>query len=315
MEKGPDMIAGSTKKSRNFLLGTEIKSHWLVYLGGIAVPLILYAIFVGYPLFDTLRLSFYKWDGLGPREYVGLDNLKFMLQDDNFYLCLVNNLKWILVTLSFPVFGGLLLAVLFNSRSIFLGSTFRALWFLPTTMSLASTGLMFSFILNPLFGGANGALRLLGLDFLVQKWLEDPDIVMYTLIAVYSWSYIGNAIVLFHAGISQIDPEYYELATLEGANPLQTLRLVTIPMIRPVITVVVMLTVMASLKAFDLVLVMTKGGPAKTSNVLAYFMYMESFHKNRFGYGATISVVILLISSIFAIVYLRNIAKGSLQVD
>jgi multiple sugar transport system permease protein/raffinose/stachyose/melibiose transport system permease protein len=169
--------------------------------------------------------------------------------------------------------------------------------------------------MNPVFGGLNEALRLIGLGALTQQWLTNPTLVMYSLICVFSWSYIGVSMMLFHAGISQIDPELYEMATLEGANFFQTLWMVTLPMLRPVMTVVVTLTVISSLKAFDLVLLMTKGGPYKMSNVLGYFMYTEAFHKYRFGYGAAISVIILLLSSVFAAVYLRNIAKGALHAE
>jgi ABC-type sugar transport system permease subunit len=114
--------------------------------------------------------------------------------------------------------------------------------------------------------------------------------------------------IMFHAGISQVPLELYETAKIEGAGAFQTLWYVTIPMIRPVITVVTMLTVMLSFRAFDIVMVMTRGGPAKASNVLAYFMYLEAFQKYRFGYGAAIAVCILVLSSVFAVIYLSRIA-------
>jgi ABC-type sugar transport system permease subunit len=293
----------------------ELKQHWFIYLGGIVVPFVAYAIFIGYPLIDTFRLSFYSWNGLKLIKYIGWENYKTLFRDPNFIRSLVNNLKWTVVTLLFPVVGGLLLAIFLNSKKIFGSSLVRALLFLPCTMSLASIGLMFSMILNPAFGGLNEALKALGLEFLIQGWLDDPKIVIYTLALVFSWSYIGICMMLFHAGISQIDPELHELATLEGANPLQRLWYVTLPMIRPVFIVVTMLCVMSSLKTFDLVYMMTKGGPFKTSNVLAYFMYLEAFHKFKFGYGASISVMILLLSSIFIAIYLRNISREAFHVD
>jgi multiple sugar transport system permease protein/raffinose/stachyose/melibiose transport system permease protein len=295
--------------SRGAVIMREFARHWTIYLGGVIIPLAVYAVFIGFPVLSTMYLSLERWNGLGAeRVFVGLENWRNLFQDPSFTLSLTNNLKWAIVSLVVPVGGGLLLAVFLSSGKIYFGSAFRALMFLPSTMSLVTIGVMFALILNPVFGGLNEALRALRLSFLIHGWLDEPNLVLYTLTGVFTWHYLGMAMIMFHAGISQVPTELYETARIEGSGPLQTLWYVTIPMIRPVITVVTMLTVMISFRAFDIVMVMTRGGPFKQSNVLAYFMYLEAFQKYRYGYGAAIGICILLLSSIFAAIYLSRIA-------
>jgi len=295
--------------SRGAAFWRALVRHWPVYLGGVILPLVVYAVFIGFPVLSTMYLSLERWNGLeAQRVFVGLENWRALFQDPSFTLSLTNNVKWAIVSLLVPVGGGLLLAVFLSSGKVHFSSAFRALMFLPSTMSLVSIGVMFAVILNPVFGGLNEALRALGLGFLIREWLEDPNLVLYTLTGVFTWHYLGMAMIMFHAGISQVPVELYETAKIEGSGPFQTLWYVTIPMIKPVITVVTVLTVMISFRAFDIVMVMTRGGPFKQSNVLAYFMYLEAFQKYRFGYGAAIGVCILLLSSIFAAIYLSRIA-------
>ena len=182
-------------------------------------------------------------------------------------------------------------------------------------MSLVTVGIMFSFLLNPTFGGLNETLKAIGLGSLTQDWLGDPKIVLYTLIAIFGWAYTGMPLMLYHAGISEIPNELFEAARIEGASGWQTFWNVTLPLLRPVNIVVTMLTVINSIKAFDLVMVMTRGGPFNTTSVLGFFMYNETFWDYRFGYGASISVIILLLSSVFAAIYLRQIAGESIYVS
>lgn len=308
--------APATQQGRLSSLGRATKRHWFIYLGGIVLPLALYAIFIGYPILKTLYLSLAEWNGLDPEiTMVGLDNYRTLLKDPIFKLSLVNNVKWAVVTLLFPVVMGLLLAVFLHSGKVYFTGPFRSTLFLPATMSLVTIGIMFALILNPVFGALNEGLRALGLGFLAHDWLGDPDTALYTLLAVFGWFYTGLPLMLFHAGISEIPQELFEAAKIEGANGLQVFWYVTLPLLRPVTIVVTMLTVITSLKAFDLVMVMTRGGPFNRTSVLGYFMYTESFWNYRFGYGAAISVVILLLSSVFAAIYLRNMAGEALDVS
>ncbi len=289
--------------------GGDLLRRWPVYLGGIVMPLAVYAVFMGYPAVKTVWLSFQSWDGLSAAPvFVGLENWRTLLKDPGFLLSLGNNLKWAAVALLVPVGLGLLLAAFLASGKVYLAGIMRALLFLPSTMSLVVIGLMFTLILNPVFGGLNTALTSLGLDFLVHDWLGEPGLVLYTLTGVFAWAYIGLPMFMFYGAIMQVPTELYEAARIEGANALQTLVNVTIPVIRPVIAVVALLTIIESFRAFDIVMVMTRGGPFKQSSVLAYQMYVESFLKYRFGYGAAIATCILLLSLIFYPFYLKGVA-------
>ena len=174
---------------------------------------------------------------------------------------------------------------------------------------------MFSLILNPVFGAFNTTLHAIGLGFLAHDWLGDPNTALYTLIFTFAWSYLGLPLTMFFAGIKQIPEELFDATKIEGANILQNLRFVTVPLLRPVFTIVVVLAVINSVRSFDLVFAMTRGGPFGQTTVLGYYMYTQAFLAYRYGYGASVSVVLLVISSIFAFVYLRTIARESLHAE
>jgi len=286
------------------------RKHWFVYLAGVLLPVALYGTFVGYPLVYSVYLSFVDWNGLSANmKFVGLSNYSELFHDSIFWDSLKNTLKWIVGAIIFADGIAFLLAVFLRSHRVHFGTFFRLLLFLPVTMSLVSVGLMFSFILNPAFGVISVILQDIGLGSLNIDLLGDTNKVVYTLIVVFGWSYVGIPMMLFDAGLTQIPVELYEAAKIEGANGTQILRYVTIPMLRPIFIVVTILAVIEALRTFDIVLVMTRGGPGTTSDVLGYFMYITSFTETRFGYGASVSTVILLLSSLFAIVYLRRVGS------
>jgi len=302
------------RRENNFIY--QFGRHPFVFIIGIVIPLILYGIFIGYPLVSVFTLSFFKWDGISNHmPFVGLQNYISLVQDPAFIQSLVNNIKWAVLTIIFPVGLGLLLAAILHSGNIYFSNFFRAIIFLPTTMSLVGVGIMFALILNPSFGALNTLFNSSGLGFLAQEWLGNSKLALYTLIFVFSWGYIGLPMILFYAGMSGIPVELYEAASLEGSGAFQNLRFITIPLLSPVTTMTIMLTVINSLRAFDLVMVMTGGGPFGQTTVLGYFMYLETFGNYKFGYGAAISVVILLLSIVFAAVYIKNVASEAMHVS
>jgi ABC-type sugar transport system permease subunit len=297
-------------------LWTEFTHHKFVYLAGVVMPVVIYIVFVGYPIFDTIRLSFFRWDGIGfVRTWIGFQNYRDLVRDPMFYLSLKNTAIWTILTLLVPVGIGFFLAVFLTSNRVYASSLIRSLFFLPITMSLITVGIMFGLIFNPVFGAANMALSSIGLGSLAHDWIGDPSINLYTLIFTYAWSYLGLPLTMFYAGIRQIPIELYEFAKLEGAGPFQTLRHITTPLLRPVFTIVIVLSILNSVKAFDLVFAMTRGGPGGRTTVLGYFMYIQGFLSYHYGYAAAISVTILLISSVFAFIYLRTIAGESLHAE
>jgi raffinose/stachyose/melibiose transport system permease protein len=290
------------------------KKHWVVYVAGVLLPLILYCIFVGYPLVYNVYLSFVDWNGLSAHmKFVGFSNYTELFHDSIFWDSLTNTLRWVAGAIIFADGVAFLLAVFLRSNKVHLGTALRMLFFLPVTMSLVSISLMFSFILNPAFGVISVILQDIGLGSLNVDLLGNSSSAIYTLIAVFGWSYVGIPMMLFDAGLTQIPAELYEAARLEGAGTAQILFRVTMPILRPIFLVVTILAVIEALRTFDIVLVMTRGGPGTASDVLGYFMYIAAFTETRFGYGAAISTVILLFSAVFALTYLRRVGRDVLH--
>jgi raffinose/stachyose/melibiose transport system permease protein len=294
----------------------NFRKHTFIWLGGIVAPLIVFAIFAGYPILYNLLLSFTNWNGLSRQiKPVGLNNYIELAKDPTFILSLLNSLKWTLVALVLSLFLGFSLAAVLFLGKVYFPALYRSLIFLPVTLSLVATGIMFSLILSPDFGLLDQALWHLGLGNLTRPWLGDYHTALYVLIGVGVWTYVGIPMMLFHAGLSDLDPELLDAARLDGASDFQIARRILWPALRPVVVMVAILSVIQSLKTFDLVAIMTQGGPAGATKVLGYFMYTQTFWNNRFGYGAAISVVILLLSIGYVWVYLRSVARSALHVS
>jgi ABC-type sugar transport system permease subunit len=292
------------------------QNHKFVTFFGILVPLAVFAVFVGYPIVFTVYLSFFDWNGMAPQKtFVGLQNYGYLLFSDKyFYTALLNNVKWVGVTLFFPVLLGLIIAYGLRSRIIPMPALIRTVIFFPVTMSLISVGLMFLLILNPLFGAFDTILQSIGLGSLVMEWFGDYRIALYTLAVVSGWAFTGMPMILYFAGLGDVPKETFDAARIEGAGHFRMLTQVAVPQLRPVTAVVVMLTLFESLRAFDLVAVMTKGAPFGSTNVLGYLVYLESFWNSRFGYGATLSVAILVISILMATFVMKKLMKGAFDV-
>lgn len=291
------------------------RRHVFVTLFGIVAPLALFACFIGYPILYTIYLSFFEWNGMAAtKKFVGLANYAYMFGDNYFYISLVNNLKWLVVSLAFPVVFGFLIAYAMRARAVYFPALLRTAIFFPVTMSLVAVGLMFLLILNPIFGAFDSLLRALGLGFLIREWFGDYRIAIYTLAVVGGWAFTGLPMIFYFAGIGDVPKETFDAARVEGAGGLRMMLQVALPQLRPVTAVVVMLTLFESLKAFDLIAVMTKGAPFGRTDVLGYLVYLESFWNSRFGYGATVSVAILVLSIIIAALLLGKVFKGAFDV-
>ena len=277
------------------------RQHTFVAVFGVVVPLVVFCIFVGYPIVFTIYLSFFDWNGMTvTKRFIGLANYVHLSGDRYFYVALVNNFKWLAVTLVFPVTLGFLIAYVMRARLVYAPAFLRTVVFFPVTMSLVAVGLMFLLILNPIFGAFDDLLRLLGLGFLVREWLGDYHIALYTLALVSGWAFTGLPMVFYFAGLGDVPKETLDAARIEGAGHLRMMWSVALPQLRPVTAIVVMLTIFESLKAFDLVAVMTRGAPFGRTDVLGYLVYLETFWNSRFGYGATLSVAILVVSILVA---------------
>jgi raffinose/stachyose/melibiose transport system permease protein len=269
---------------------------------------LVYSLFVLYPLVQAAYYGLYKWKGLGPLTgYVGLDNFRKILHDDVFRQALSHNL--ILLALSIMVQLPLALALaLLVGRKMRGRAFFRTVFFLPYVISEVVTGVIWSFLYHPQ-SGINNVLEFAIPGFHARAWLGDPKTVLYALFVVITWRYIGFHIILYLAGLQNIPRELEEAARIDGASHLRVVRDVTIPLLGPTIRLSVFLSVIGSLQFFDLIWVMTTGGPVNASHTMATYMYRFGFVGFHLGYGAAVSVVIFLICFTFSIFYQRFVMR------
>ena len=184
---------------------------------------------------------------------------------------------------------------------------------MPMVLAMVVSGLIWGWMFHPRGGLINNALIATGLVEKGPGWLSDRDIVLWSIILVAIWRQVGYVMVLYLAGLKSVNPQLLEAATVDGANGWQVFWRILLPLLTPVTIIVFVISVIDSLRAFDLVSVMTRGGPANASSVLANFMYIESFNNYKMGYGATISVILFLISLVFIFIYLYRVLQTEME--
>lgn len=276
------------------------------------LPLILYTIWVIAPTIYTFYLSFTEWDGLTSPQFIGLENYKYLFDDPTFYKSLINNLKWLIIFLAFPVVVGLFLAMLL-SQDIKWARGFKASIYSPMILAPVVIGLIWSWIYQPQGGLLNNTLTYIGLKSLTRGWLSNPETALYAVIGAAVWRHTGYVMLLFLAGLTSISPTVIEASKIDGASAWQRFRFIILPLLKPTTVIVIVITMIQSLRAFDFVSMMTRGGPFNSTNVLAFYMYSEAFRNYNMGYGAAIAVILFLIMFVFIALYLRQIRKGELE--
>ena len=270
-------------------------------------PAVLFvAVFLLYPAVYTIVISLTKWDGLTPPVFVGLKNYFQIVQSPIFRSSLTNTLIWVVGTLLLPVALGLLLALMVNR--IPLQGFFKSMFYLPYAVSATSVAVIWGFMLSPV-GFIDNVLRAVGLENLATSWLITPPWNTIMMLIAYTWLSTGTNMILFLVGLQNIQTDPIEAAKIDGANTRQLNWYVVFPLLRPVTTVVVTIAVVNGFKVFDLIWVMTQGGPYRSSETLAVTMYRESFVSFHLGYGAAIANILSFIVIMFSIIYLQSIFK------
>lgn len=264
------------------------------------------AVFLLYPAAYTLYVSFTDWDGLTTPEFIGLRNYLQMFNEPVFGTSVINTVIWVIATLLFPVGLGLLLAVFVNR--IPMQEFFKAIFYLPYAISATSVAVIWTYMLAPT-GVVNELLRMVGLGMLTQSWLLMPPWNTISMLVAFTWQTTGTNMILFLVGLQGIPTDLIEAAKLDGASSFQTFRRIILPLLRPITTVVITIAVVNSFKVFDLIWIMTQGGPFRSSETLAVTMYRESFVSFRLGFGASIANFLSLIVIVFSIMYLRSIFR------
>ncbi|MFN3327715.1 MAG: carbohydrate ABC transporter permease [Fervidobacterium pennivorans] len=285
------------------------KNKWWVPYAFLVLPLSMYLIWVIVPIISTFFYSFTDWDSISKTfNFVGLENYKELFKDYYFLLSLKNNFYWMIgfVFISIPL--GLGFAMLMDQK--FPGhKIFKSLVYLPMTLSFVVIGQIWSWILEPRNGALNTLLRTVGLGSFAKPWLSDPNIVTFSLIGAALWRQIAYAMILFLAGLQNVSKEHVEAAYVDGANSFQRFWYVILPSLRPAMVIAITVNIIDSLRAFDIVFVMTRGGPFYSSSVMANYMYVQAFHNYKMGYGSAIAVIQFLITLLFIIAYLMNVLK------
>ncbi|MBN3522409.1 carbohydrate ABC transporter permease [Paenibacillus apiarius] len=262
---------------------------------GLTPALVLYTIFVIIPIFWSAYYGFFDWKGIGAARFIGFDNFVEALKDSVFWLSLRNNM----IVVAASVFGqvpiALLLALLLK-RGTWFQRIVRSAVFMPMVLSSVVIGIIWSNIYHPQTGLLNAALSAAGLEDWRRAWLSEPGIAMWMIAIPVVWNYIGPYLIMFLAALHSIPAELDDAAHLDGARGLRKLGLITLPLIWDTLKVAIVLCISGSLKAFDLIYVMTNGGPAHATELLASYMYNSTFTVYRFGYGSAVSTLIVMIS-------------------
>jgi ABC-type sugar transport system permease subunit len=273
-----------------------------------------FAVFVGYPFLRSFYLSLTSWSGLGRPSFVGLRNFSNLMHDDIFWKALGNTLLFTGVTTVLQTALPLLVAVLLN-RGWRASVLFRTLIFIPAVISFVVTGVLWQLIYDPNFGMLNEALRWVGLDALAHAWLANPSTVLPAMMVVSLWQALGLFVLIYLAGLQGIDPTLYEAAEIDGADGRQRFFNITVPMLRTVTTVVVTLNLINGFKTFDVIYVMTGGGPNHASEVLGTYLYGLAFGSTAgavpaLGYATAISMVIFALCMLATVAQLRLARRG-----
>ena len=267
----------------------------------LAPGLLFFAFYVVYPIFQSFNLSVYEWDGLGEPAYVGLrhyEDLYWEFQDrDAFYVSLGNNLIWLFMYL-LAIPAGLFIA-LFLNQTVTGIRLYKSLFFFPFVISQVVVGLVFSWFYDPTFGLLNVVLGAFGLG--PVNMLGDENLVTYGIIIAGLWPQTAYCMILYLTGLNAVDPEQIEAGRLDGAKGWCMLWYVVLPQLRPATFIAFVVTIIGALRSFDLISIMTEGGPFGSSRVLAYYMFEVALSEYgfRMGYGAAIAVVLFLIMLCF----------------
>lgn len=268
--------------------------------------LVIYLVFAIWPMVDVVILSFQRWNGLDPqREFVGVANyVDIFTKDPVFWVAFKNTVIWTVLSVIFPPLIGLLLALGLN-QPIFGRNSLRAIYYLPVIIAPIAVATMWRWMYDPFFGLFGQVLTQLGLQSWIQDWLGNRDLALYSAFVAHLWQSVGFSMVLFLAGLQSVDKTLVEAARIDGAGRWNVFRFVTLPALRTTITIVLVLSIISSLKAFDIVYGLTGGGPAQSTQMLALWAFTQAMQIFDFGRGGAISVVLLLITLAVVIPYLR----------
>jgi multiple sugar transport system permease protein len=274
--------------------------------------LLIVGSFLLYPAAKTLWLSFTDSNGLNEPKFIGLKNYTNLFTDPAFSTSFQNTLLWVVGVMVLQVTLGLIIAVVLSS--VRGGDLVKTLLYLPSTISGAAVAVVWYFMFDPTQGVINTAFRAIHLGALAQDWLTTVPTNTWAMIVAATWQGLGPNMLLCLVGLQNIPRDPLEAGMLDGAGPVRLFWHITLPLLRPMLTVVVGIALINSFKVFDLIWVMTQGGPYRSSETLAVTMYRESFVSFELGYGAAIAIVLTIIVMVLSIFYLRAMFRKDVEV-
>lgn len=264
----------------------------------LAPAILILIAFVYVPLVQNFGFAASKWDIYsGSQEFIGAKNFELLVRDPIFWQSLWNNLLYAIVSIIFQVGGALIVAALVESvRNRRVRNSLRVIYFIPSAISITVSGLLFYFIYEPNIGMLNNFLDAIGLSALAQPWLGQSSTAMMSIIAMSQWQGFGYSALLFTVAIQRIPSELYEAAAIDGVGGVRQFFMITVPLVREMSGLMMIVTISGAFQVFNEVMVMTSGGPNNSTQVLGTWLYRNGFVRNDFGYAAAIAVVIFVLS-------------------
>jgi len=316
MESTSGTLESSTYQGKRFdtakmsLRDRIASKEWVIFLLFVTPNLLFLVLFTYWPLWENIRLSVQRTDLLaftGANEFVGLDNFEYIFSNRTFRLVLQNTLVFLVASVSLTMLSGLLISLLLNQK--LRGRTaVRAIVFAPTLLSGAAIGIVWAYIFDPRYGLLAQILDWFWIPS--PHWLDRPEWSLPAIIIVYVWKNLGFAAVIFLAGLQAIPQDLYDAAKIDGANAWWRFKSVTLPMLSPISFFLFITSILATFQAFDIIQVMTDGGPAFGSTTLVYYVYQQGFGQGaNFGRSAAAAIVLFIAMLIVTIVQLRFTEK------
>jgi raffinose/stachyose/melibiose transport system permease protein len=277
--------------------------------------LIFMVIFIYQPVVQSFRFSLYNWSAFSTDwDYIGFDNYTRVFKDDIFYKSLENNFWYAVISVACQVCFGLVLAALIESNILgrFPGLFFRTVLFLPSVLAITIIGVMWQLMYNPSVGLINQALTQVGLESYKHTWLGEEGTAIFAIIGVSQWQWTGYIMILFIVAIQAVPKDLYEAARIDGANGIQQFFHITVPGVHQTFLVMVTITVIGAMQVFDIVWVMTAGGPNHASETLGNYLYRVGFRNDEMGYASALATVMFVITFILSFVQIR-LGRGTAQ--
>lgn len=270
---------------------------------------IIFSSVVIIPTLYSFYLSFFSWNGIGEKSFVALKNYYNLFTADAVFLtALKNNFIWILLTVFFTIGISLMLAVILN-RSFKGRVVYRAVFYVPYMLSWVVVGVIWKWMYNPNMGFINEVLEILGLSDFKSGWLSNPKISLYCVYFAAMWQGVGQPMILFLSGLQTIPSDILEAAAIDGAGKVRTFFCITLPMLKETFVVVFATLIIAAMKVYDIIKVMTGGGPANSTETLATYMYSQTFMYSNFGKGSAVASIMFLMMILIIVPYVIYTAK------